>query len=69
MSQYSLGGKIEFKQSFCFISLELIDEALVDVDPVAPDRPPLDPIVLLTSTGVSYFNSENPCYAAVEDVY
>ena len=33
-------------------------DALVDVEPV--DLPPLVPIVLLTSTGVSYFNKENP---------
>jgi len=34
-------------------------EALVDVEPPV-DLPPLVPIVLLTKTGVSYFNNENP---------
>lgn len=39
------------------------DEALVVADPGPPPLPALLPIVLLTKTGVSYFNKENPCYA------
>jgi len=42
--------------------VELIfDDALVDADPVP--LPALLPTVLLTNTGVSYFNRENPCCA------
>jgi len=37
------------------------DDALVLADPVP--LPALLPTVLLTSTGVSYFNNENPCCA------
>ena len=50
------------------MSFELIEEALVETEPPA-DLPPFAPIVLLTNTGVSYFNNENPCYTAVEDDY
>jgi hypothetical protein len=42
------------------MSPDAMDEALVDTEPAAA-LPPFLPIVLLTKTGVSYFNNENPC--------
>ena len=43
------------------------EEAEVDAEP--PALPALLPTVLLTNTGVSYFNKENPCYAELVLVY
>ena len=40
------------------MSLEAIDDALVEADP-PPGLPPLPPTVLETSTGVSYFNKDH----------
>ena len=45
------------------------DEADVEAEPPPPDLPALLPTVLLTNTGVSYFNKENPCYAELVLVY
>lgn len=49
------------------MSPDPIDEALVEAEP--PELAAPLPIVLLTRTGVLYFKSENPYYAAVVDAY
>jgi hypothetical protein len=49
------------------MSPDPIDEALVEAEP--PELAAPLPIVLLTRTGVLYFKSEKPCYAAVVDPY
>jgi hypothetical protein len=49
------------------MSPDPIDEALVEAEP--PELAAPLPMVLLTRTGVLYFKSENPYYAAVVDAY
>ena len=45
-----------------------IEDALVDIEPPCYLCPPL-PICFETNTGVSYFNNEKPCWAAVVELY